>query len=306
MIGLDAGGPPDGRENLCEIGRYRRVSRANEHGLVILSMGISYWLMPLEEGEYGLFVEARQEEAVREQLSKYERESRYWPPAQDILPKGDHSLYSLAVYGLLLIALYVISTPDLLARGRLSAELVMNGEWWRVFTALTLHADWGHLVGNVAGGCLFAVLLSRYLGYGMAWLAILLAGGAGNLVNAWFYSTQGHLAIGASTAVFAALGLLGGVRLLRQYRLTGWRWPRQLSAPLIAGAVLLAFLGTGDERTDVMGHLWGFAAGVVLGGLVAWRGWDEVSRRWPQFPAAVTTLLLIGLAWLAAHVSGPG
>ena len=300
MIGMEGAGPPEKRDNLSEIGRYRRVNRANEHGLVILSMGISYWLMPAEDGEYALFVEHHHHSAVREQLEKYERESRYWPPAQDILPKGDYSLYSLAVYALLLVSLYVISTPEVLQRGRLSAELVMQGEWWRTITALTLHADWGHLVGNVVGGCLFAVLLSKFLGYGMAWLAILLAGAAGNTLNAWFYSSQGHLAIGASTAVFAALGLLIGVRLLRQYRLTGWRWPRQLSGPLLAGVLLLAFLGTGDERTDVMAHWWGFASGMVMGGLVAWRRWDDICRRRPQFPAAICSPMLIALAWLAA------
>src|SRR5690606_29038048 len=145
---------------------------------------------------------------------------------------------------------------------------IWGGEWWRAVTALTLHGDWAHLTGNTLGGLLFFGLVFRFLGHGLGWICILLAGTLGNLLNAWGYAGTGHNSIGASTAVFGGLGILIGFRLLRQFRLTGWAWPRHLWVPLAAGLILLGFLGAGGERTDVLAHGWGFFAGAILGSSV--------------------------------------
>jgi len=60
--------------------------------------------------------------------------------------------------------------------------------------------------------------------------------------------------VGASTAVFGALGSLAA---LPRHRRRPW-------IPLGAGLALLAFLGT-SKRADFAGHLFGFVAGVLLG-----------------------------------------
>ena len=41
--------------------------------------------------------------------------------------------------------------------GRVSGEQILHGQWWRVVTALTLHADVMHLVGNVIACLIFWV-----------------------------------------------------------------------------------------------------------------------------------------------------
>lgn len=284
-----------------EVGRYSRVGQAHEHGLVILSMGIPYWLMPLEEGGYGLFVEVEHEEAVREQFAKFDQENRYWPPQQDLLPAGSGTGWSIALYALLIWGMFIIMDERLLEAGNASEEAILNGEWWRAITALTLHGDWAHLVGNTFGGLLFFGLVFRYLGHGLGWLMILAAGTLGNLANAWGYAETGHRSIGASTAVFGGLGILIGFRMLRQFRLTGWQWPRQLLIPLIAGLVLLGFLGAGGERTDVLAHWWGFIAGALLGAGAAWLHWDERFKQvsTQHLLAWITLAMVIG-AWFLA------
>lgn len=289
------------RDRLCEVGRYRRVGRAHEHGLVILAMGISYWLMPLEEGGYGLYVERQHEAAVREQFEKFDRENRYWPPPQDLLPSRPGTGWSVSLYALLIWGVFLVQDQRLLEAGSASEEAILSGQWWRAITALTLHGDWAHLIGNTVGGLLFFGLVFRYLGHGLAWFLILAAGLIGNLLNAWGYAGTGHNSIGASTAVFGGLGIVVGFRLLRQFRLTGWQWPRHLWAPLVAGLVLLGFLGAGGERTDVLAHWWGFLAGAALGGGAGFLRLDErwKGRRLQSLLIWVTVFAVIG-AWMVA------
>jgi rhomboid protease GluP len=155
---------------------------------------------------------------------------------------------------------------DWLDAGRMQAGLVRSGEWWRVITALTLHLDTPHLLGNLIFGSAFGYLTSVALGSSaLAWLSILLAGAMGNLLNA-FLQPVSHSAVGASTAVFAALGLLAAYQWRAQLQ-PGERWLRRLG-PIFASIALLALLGTGDERTDVSAHLTGFACGLAAG--VGW------------------------------------
>lgn len=288
-------------DNLREVGRYSRISGAQDHGLVVLSMGVPYWLMPLSEGGFCLYVEQQHAGSVREQLGKSDRENRYWPPREDLFPKGKESIASIGLYFLLVGGVFLVSSDELVRRGMASEELILSGEWWRVITALTLHADWSHLVGNMAGGFLFFALVFRFFGVGFGWMAILLSGALGNLANAWTYAGSGHNSIGASTAVFGALGVLVGCRVVQQFRLTRWKWPRHLWVPLAAGVVLLGFLGAGGERTDVLAHGWGFVIGGALGAVgSAFRLDDQREKRVLQRAVGWLALLAIMGAWLLA------
>jgi len=99
-------------------------------------------------------------------------------------------------------------------------------------------------------------------GSGLAWLTILIGGAAGNFLNAWIREPD-HTSIGASTAVFATLGLVAAASWVQRAR---WRESRMIRfAPIVGAVVLLSYLGTGGVRTDVLAHITGFLAGLVLG-----------------------------------------
>lgn len=183
-----------------------------------------------------------------------------------------------------------------LAVGRTEADSIMAGQWWRSVTALTLHLDAGHLVSNLIFGAIFGLLAGRILGGGVAWLAIVLAGALGNLINAAVQPPT-HASIGASTAVFAALGIIVSHTLrarapAQEKRLLRW-------SPLIGGILLLGFIGVGGERTDVAAHISGFLAGLAIG----WAGY-KLPPRWlssdrVQRFAGLATIAMVALAWLA-------
>ena len=72
---------------------------------------------------------------------------------------------------------------DWLAAGRMDGGGIRVGEWWRPVTALFLHADAAHLIGNAVFGGFFAWSVARYFGGGLAWLAIIASAALANFAN---------------------------------------------------------------------------------------------------------------------------
>jgi membrane associated rhomboid family serine protease len=170
------------------------------------------------------------------------------------------------------------------------------GQWWRAVTALTLHADTFHLLGNVAFGALFLPLLARLAGMGRAvWLTIL-GGVAGNALTVCLH-TGAVRSLGFSTALFATIGAMAGFMACRQEE------RRKIILPMAAAAGLLAVLGTGSEgdQTDYAAHVAGLVCGFFFGAIEALR--FKHARRVRQIPALLLALLLPVLAWRLAFIA---
>ncbi len=272
-----------------------------EFGLVLDAKGLRYERVE-SEGLSALLVAPAIADAASDELRRYaaERTERREVPAPFVPFRGSGlgaGLYAMVLILVAYAAGIQLFSVDWLDAGSLRSGTGTAHEWWRAVTALTLHLDQEHLLSNLTFGMGVGILAGRMFGPGVAWLGLLLAGAAGNYVD-MLVSPPWHRAVGASTAVFAALGLLAGFgwgqRLrLRERRL--YRW-----GPLFAGVCLLALLGAGNEHVDVLGHLLGFVAGTAL-------GWAFARARVPQsrgvalqFLCGGVTLLLIVAAWLPA------
>lgn len=211
------------------------------------------------------------ETATREVLL-YESENRDWPPSPPrgtpLVDNRTTTLWMLIAIGVFYnVTLHDISLAshavvDWTFLGNAHAGKIMNGQWWRLATALTLHADWQHLLGNLLIGGVFISRLCRDLKSGPAWLLLLLAGVFGNLANAWLQHPA-HRAVGASTSIFGVVGLLAAISMVR-YR-HNLRPRRRWTLPVAAALGLLAMLGAGGENTDIGAHLFGFLFGLPLG-----------------------------------------
>jgi membrane associated rhomboid family serine protease len=164
-------------------------------------------------------------------------------------------------------------------------------------TALTLHLDQEHLLGNLLFGTVAGMAAGRLLGPGVAWASILGAAALANTVE-MLITPVTHRAVGASTAVFAALGLLAGLAWRRGLNLQQRRWYRW--APLIAGICLLTLLGAGTAHVDVLGHALGFLFGVGTGWLYARSGAPRSRGRRLQIAMALGAVMSLGVAWVLA------
>src|SRR5262249_21180296 len=103
-------------------------------------------------------------------------------------------------------------------RGSADAARTMAGEWWRAVTALTLHADATHVLGNALASALLVTAVCQQLGPGVGLWLLLLAGAGGNAITAAVHRA-GHVSVGASTAMFGAIGILAGLRIAAPGRL---------------------------------------------------------------------------------------
>ncbi len=177
--------------------------------------------------------------------------------------------------------------------GRVDGVLVRAGEWWRTVTALTLHSGLRHIAGNLVFGVLFGLFAGRILGSGVAWFTIVVTGAMGNLLNTLLLETA-HRSLGASTAVFAALGIVAGY-VWRAQLMSQERWVYR-NGPIVGGLALLMYTGTGDENTDIGAHLFGFVCGFGGGMLLTLAKQQILQTRWQLLGGLGTALLLLA-AW---------
>ena len=245
------------------------MKQARYWALVLDSRAVPCCIKPEGDGWLLLVPEQHLESASRE-LRLSEEANRNWPPPMPVTRNLiENTLPTMSILILLAILhnlnLLGISLPDrgiidLRELGAAHADKILNGEWWRLVTALTLHADLVHLLGNLAIGGMFIILLCRELGSGTAWSLLLASGVMGNLLNALMQAPT-HRSVGASTAVFGAVGILSAISMVRYRHHLHRRW----FIPVASGLALLAILGTEGKQTDLGAHLFGFASGVLLG-----------------------------------------
>jgi len=252
-------------------GTYLTRTQARDWSLVLDSRSIPCFIQPDGAG-FRLLVQSHQLESACSELRLYEEKNRDWPPR--IPPTRsliENTLPTISILILLAtfhnISLLGLSLPergiiDLHELGQAHAGGILDGQWWRLVTALTLHADWVHLSSNLAIGGAFIILLCRELGSGLAWSLLLGSGILGNLANALAQSPD-HRSVGASTAVFGVVGIFAAISMMRYRAHLLRRW----FIPVAAGLALLALLGAEGKNTDLGAHLFGFVFGILLGAL---------------------------------------
>jgi len=289
--------PPSGHEVVFETGSR---GESLELRFVLESIGIA---AKNEQFRGGWLILVSRDDAARavEEIASYRLETAEQSTHRRVaIPTyGGAMLGAFAYAGVLMLVAVLMGRSvfglDWWSAGKMQAGLVMEGQCWRTVTALTLHLDPGHIGSNLVFGCVFGLMAGRVLGGGVAWLVIVFSGALGNLVNAMLQSAD-HTSIGASTAVFSALGVLVSHALKprsgpRESFLKRW-------SPLIAGLVLFGFTGVGGENTDVTAHVTGLLSGLVLGWVGVALSSDWLGNRRVQQVCGAAALIVVAVAWI--------
>ena len=282
---------------------FRAAGRASceERALVLTALNIQSAIQT-DGGEWILGVHPHDALRALAHLHQYRLENVPAPPPPAAPRRHDYAWAGALVYALvLLIVALAISNgiwrPDAFEIGALDGARVQSGEWWRLWTALTLHVSAQHLLANLAGGVWFGILAARELGAGTAWLLIVTGAAIANGLEAqWAPAT--YRSVGASTAVFTALGLMAAHSWQIRFPLRQ-SWARRW-APLVAGTVLLGWLGTAGEGTDIVAHLLGFIVGGLLGATAGFVAVERALDRIPQWLSGLGALACVVMAWTFA------
>jgi membrane associated rhomboid family serine protease len=279
----------------------RNRRQTMDWGLVLMSQGIA---AVIDDGADGagwcLWVSTAEHPAAIQAIHLYLRENRRWHWRQPLPWRGFHFDWKVTFWAALLLIFNTISFasgPALETAGRMDSAAVRTGQWWRLFSAMLLHADVAHLVSNVSlGVVLLGLAMGRY-GGGIGLLAAYLAGAIGNVAG-WLVYPEPHYGVGASGMVMGALGLLAtqSLALLRH----GAVGRKYVVRGILAGIMLFTLFGL-SPNTDVVAHFAGFVGGLVLGGLLI-----LLPKTWqnPITDAAAAIIfggLLLTTGWLAFH-----
>jgi membrane associated rhomboid family serine protease len=280
-----------------------RVTRdhglAQEWELVLVAQGLSPSLHQTSDGII-VSVPEKELQQARAALLAYEREN----PAK--LPERDEPIPPTAPTAAILVAAMLVGFFSVTVlwhpsvpwfdRGSADADRILGGELWRAVTALTLHADLAHVLSNAIAAALFLSAVYAMLGVGIGSALVMLAGAGGNLANALLHGSS-HVSVGASTAIFGSVGMLGSFGMVRRRRQATSR--RRAWLPVAAALALLAVLGTGGQRVDILAHLFGFLIGGILGAIFAFAAPDP-PRLGAQWLCGCTALALLIYCWALA------
>ncbi|MEJ1965863.1 MAG: rhomboid family intramembrane serine protease [Gammaproteobacteria bacterium] len=300
---------------VLEVFRSSRKSECDERAFVLTAVGIASQVH-FDGMQYVLTVAEEQYFAAVTNLSRYAAESRPPPPPpppQKLYPFG-LALAGCVLYAIaLLLVGYAVAGGmwrlDAFQIGAIDSGRVQAGEWWRAWTALTLHRDAAHLAANLGAGMWFGYLAGRQIGPGNTWLLTVLGAGFANLIES-LLGPANHHSVGASTAVFTVLGLMAAYTWRIRYELPQ-RWALRWG-PLIAGALLLGWMGTGGlsgtdppdvvaaSTTDIVAHASGFGVGAALGAVAALAVVRKTLAKLPQWATGLAAIAVVAVAWAVA------
>ena len=235
--------------------------------LVLASQGIETAIENHPEHGWRLVVPEADMTKARETIEQYRRENLRWSWRRQVSESGLLFDWAGALWVIINSVFFWFNgtSADLRPAGAMDVAALKQGEWWRLFTAEWLHADFVHLASNsVFGLLLLGLALGRY-GTGVGLLAAYLAGTAGNVASFMLHQ-ESHRSLGASGVVMGALGLLAvqSLALLRQNP----RVIRLALGGLAGGGMLFLLLGL-NPGSDVAAHFSGFVAGILFGAVLA-------------------------------------
>lgn len=208
------------------------------------------------------------------------------------------SIALIAINATVFVIGMALGDATLLRFGAEVPILVAQGEYWRLLTAMFLHASVFHLLLNLFGLYIFGTLVEGVYGAGR-FLAIYFVTGLAASATSFAFGDPLVPAVGASGAIFGLLGAWLAYNLRRR--------SLSLARANIQGALMLIalnlFLGFAVPRIDNLAHIGGLVAGVIAGYVAEGVGRGD-ARRASQVVGMLLLLAgAIGLvAWRVAEL----
>lgn len=180
--------------------------------------------------------------------------------------------FFLALNILIFLLTYVpIIGTQLYFRGMGINYLISNGEWWRLFTPMFLHAGLMHLLFNMFSLFIFGPELEKLAGKARFLTIYLLSGIFGNIAT-FFLQDPDYASVGASGAIFGILGAFGALVYYTKHIMPQLR---QIIVPMIVISIIMTFL---QPNINTTAHIVGMIVGFLIGlsyfhpkRIVSWR-----------------------------------
>jgi membrane associated rhomboid family serine protease len=188
---------------------------------------------------------------------------------------------------------------DLFDLGALQPLAIADGQYWRLFSAMFLHAGLLHLAFNAYALWLIGSMIETNLGRTRMVVIYFVTGFLASAAS-YAFSPVGTIGVGASGAIFGIFGAFIAYNYRRRHLAMAaanlrWAWT------LILLNLLLVF-GFGG-RIDWRAHLGGLVAGLAAGAVA--EGWGTAAQRRAVQVAGFAVLVAVGVAivvWRTAQI----
>lgn len=149
---------------------------------------------------------------------------------------------------------------SIIYNGAINRDLILSGQWYRLFTYMFIHGSLSHYIGNALSLYIFGSRVERYFGKIKMLIIYILAGLGGGILSMLL---NGGLAVGASGAIF---GLMAGVfTYINTKKRSMGGFDNYLIIVFVIVGILSGFM---MANVDNWGHIGGFVTGVIASFIV--------------------------------------
>ncbi|MBQ7657950.1 MAG: rhomboid family intramembrane serine protease [Butyrivibrio sp.] len=191
-------------------------------------------------------------------------EGDYWQRQEQIYKRSYITLGLLAI-NVVIFLLCNFVYEWMYEKGAMITEVVLrDGQYYRLFTAMFLHADPRHLVNNMLMLALGGAIVENYTGHAFYFFLYMLSGLFGNMIS-MVYEIQNRLSwisVGASGAI---MGLVGFVVVWILVNRKSFVRSRSLVIRLALLGIFVIEACFFQRGANIAAHTGGFATGAVLG-----------------------------------------
>lgn len=188
----------------------------------------------------------------------------YWEK-QELLYKKAYVTIALFAMNVLIFIACTFTGDLLYNKGALvTYRVIMEGELYRIFTAIFLHGGIDHIVNNMLMLVLVGAIIEDYTGHGLFIVLYLLSGVFGNLLSMAYEirNSLNWVSVGASGAIMGLVGFLVVWLIANRKKMLG---NKNLLFRLFLLAIFLVEACFFQEGANTVAHLGGFLTGFILG-----------------------------------------
>lgn len=194
----------------------------------------------------------------------YVSEGDYWQRQEQIY-KSSYITLALLAINVVVFLLCSFAFGCMYEKGAMITEVVLrDGQYYRLFTAMFLHADPQHLINNMLMLALGGAIVEHYTGHAFYFFLYMLSGLFGNMIS-MAYEIQNRLSwvsVGASGAI---MGLVGFVVVWILVNRKTFIKSRNLMIRLALLGVFVIEACFFQKGANTAAHTGGFLTGAVLG-----------------------------------------
>lgn len=186
-------------------------------------------------------------------------------------PRGANSgtaillLLNISVFVIMIFSGIDIISPtpeELLELGGNRRHEVLSGEYWRLLTSIFIHGGLMHLIMNLFGLGLGAMILEGILGRFRLVVSFLICGVLASLTSVFWH--ENIISVGASGAIFGLYGILLAFTIFKIFSIQASRMNWALLGLYVGVSLLFGLFGGIDNAAHIGGLISGFGIGVLL------------------------------------------